>query len=233
MPSHRTSEDLQLAKWRSTPILWNAGLDVDGLQAMLTLLAINGEPPRLRINTASDLSFIPLEISLARLIRDHTAERRLRYGTAIDDRVTYFTDGDSWGEAVSSWLIAEIAGENAQPVLEKPPEGTPDREIGRVAHLIFHFLRYFPKHPATEGVLQLLFSLPPVFVLDAHALTSAVIYNPNLRNTIPQLGDYEIYGQFHRIVRRIDSPKALYRDVEMERVSDANIAAILAFLRRS
>jgi hypothetical protein len=228
----RESHD-ELAKWRSTPILWNAGLDVDGLQAMLTLLAINGEPPRLRVNTARDLSFIPLEISLARLIRDNPTEKRLRYGTAISDRITYFADGDSWGEAVSSWLIAEIVGESAQPMLEEPPEGTPQDEIVRVARLIFHFLRYFNRHPATEDVLRFLFSLPPVFDFDVHALTSAVIYNPDLRNTIPQLGDYEIYGQFQRIVRRIDSPKALYRNVEMTRVSDANIAAILAFLRKS
>jgi hypothetical protein len=222
----------ELAKWRGTPNLWNAGLDVDGLQAMLTLLAIGGEPPRLRVNTARDLSFIPLEISLARLIRDNKAEKRLRYGTAISDRVTYFADGDSWGEVMSSWLIAEIAGEDVQPMFEKPPEGTPQHEIVRVAHLIFHFLRHFTRHPATEDVLRLLFSLPPVFDFDAHALTSAVIYDPNLRNTIPQLADHEIYGEYERIVRRIDSPKALYRNVEMKRVSDANIAAILAFVRK-
>lgn len=227
----RASHD-ELAKWRSTPILWNAGLDVDGLQAMLTLLAIDDEPPRLRVNTARDLSFIPLEISLARLIRDNITERRLRYGTAIYDRVTYFADGDSWGEAMSSWLIAQIAGEDARPMLEEPPEGTPQAEIVRVAGLIFHFLTYFIRHPATEDLLRFLFSLPPVFDFDAHALTTAVIYNPDLRNTIPQLGQYEIYGQYQRIVRRIDSPKALYRNVEMERVSDANIAAILAFLRK-
>jgi hypothetical protein len=222
-----------LAKWRSTPGLWKAGLDADSLQAMLKMVEIYGDPPSLRVNTARDLSFIPMDISIARLIRDHVTEKRLRYGAAIFDKMAYFSEGDSWGDAISSWLVAEIAGEALPPVIENPPRGTPDQEVKRVAELIFRFLSHLSGHPATEDLLRLLFSLPQVFDYDSRALTLAVIDNPDLRYAIPGLANHEIYGQYQRIVRRIDSPKALYRDVELERVSDANVAAILAFQRKT
>ena len=58
---------------------------------MLTLLEVAGTPPRICVNER-DLNLIPFELSLARLIGDEATEKRLRYGTAIYDEVTYYFD---------------------------------------------------------------------------------------------------------------------------------------------
>lgn len=90
-----------LEEWRVTPLLWKSSLGTDGLRAMLTLLEMAGSPPRLYTNKR-DLSFIPFELSLARLIGDEVTEKRLRYGTAIYDEVTYYFDAASWADMMSS-----------------------------------------------------------------------------------------------------------------------------------
>lgn len=130
--------DDALARWRSTPSLWKSGLDVDGLQAMLTTVGINGEPPRLRVNIDRDLPLMPLEISLARLVRDYTTETHLRYGAPI---------------------FAAIVGENPEPLIRQSLEGTSDDEIARIESLISILLRAEEKAPYQEDLLKLLFSL--------------------------------------------------------------------------
>ena len=79
-----------MTEWRTTPLLWKSSLDTDGLESMLTLLELIPGQSRLRANK-NDLGYIPFEISLARLIGDGVTEKRLRYGTAIFDRVTYYS----------------------------------------------------------------------------------------------------------------------------------------------
>ena len=116
-----------LEEWKITPLLWKAGLDTDGLRAMLTLLEVAGSPPRLDYNIR-DLSLIPFELSLARLIGDEVTEKRLRYGTAIYDEVTYYFDVASWVDMMNSWLIPAIAGIGRVPEsLPAPPKETSTR----------------------------------------------------------------------------------------------------------
>ena len=66
-----------LGEWKVTPLLWRSGLDTDGLRAMLTLLDVAGLPPRICVNE-QDTNLMPFELSLARLIGDEAAEKRLR-----------------------------------------------------------------------------------------------------------------------------------------------------------
>jgi hypothetical protein len=224
----RTSGD-SLAKWHGTPILWKAGLDADGLQAMLTAIEMSGKPPRLHAKVDRSSTRMPLEISLARLVNDVATEVYLRYGAASTG-VTYFIDGDSWGDAMSSWLNAAIVGGTYTPLLAEPPEQTPDDQILNVAERIFRFLRCTDRSQVHEGLLRLLFSLPRKFDIDRRALATAVIFNPNLRTTIPELAEDEVYGQYSTIVKAMTAPKIKYAVVNLSRLSDANIAAILEFM---
>ena len=218
-----------LAKWQGTPILWKAGLDADGLQAMLTAIEISGKPPRLHADVTHNSTAMPLEISLARLVSDAGTEANLRYGVASAG-VTYFIDGDSWGDAMSSWLNAAIAGDPYTSLLADPPVETPDDQIAHVAEKIFRFLRCTDRSQVHEGLLRLLFSLPQEFDLDRRALATAVIFNPDLRSTIPELADYEVYGQYSTIIELMASSKVKHAVVNLNHLSDANVAAILEFM---
>lgn len=197
--------DMVLNEWRGTPLLWRAGLDTDGLRAMLSLVGVAGSPPTLYLKQLN-LSGAPTELSLARIIGDEATEKRLRYGMAIHDGeiITY---GDStWTDTMSMWLIPAIAGIGGVPKsLSPPPEGTPDEDIVKVAGLIFAYLRstsYNP--PRYKRILQLLFQLPPVFELDERALTAVAINSPDLREVVPELQNFEIYGHYAEVVRRAD-----------------------------
>jgi hypothetical protein len=205
-----------LEEWRVTPLLWKAGLDTDGLRAMLTLLEMTGAPPRLAASKR-DLSLMPFELSLARLIGDEATEMRLRYGTAIHDEVTYYYDFQSWADMMSSWLIPAIAGISGVPeTLPAPPPRTPDKDIAKIAEFIFEYLRASSRERTARGkmlhhhdpepirVLQLLFKMPTVFEMDKLALTAAVLGRPSIRERVPELQNFELYGHYAEIVRRAD-----------------------------
>ena len=194
-----------LQEWRVTPLLWRAGLDTDGLRAILTTIKMGYSPPIL-FDGRDELSLMPSELALARLIGDEAAEKRLRYGTAIYDEMTYFYEVESWTDMTKSWLIPAIAGIGRVPTLiPTPPTGTPDGEIVEVAELIFKYLRSSSYHePWYKRVLKLLFDMPPVFRMDELALTAAVIGRPGLRDAVPELQNFEIYGHYAEIVRRAD-----------------------------
>ena len=195
----------RLEEWRVTPLLWKAGLDTDGFVAMLTLLEVAGSPPRIYVNKR-DLNLIPFELSLARLVGDDVTERRLRYGTAIYDEVTYYFDVRSWVDMMHSWLIPAIAGIDCVPQrLPTPPKATADEDIAEVAKLIFKYLRSGSYSETNyRAVLRLLFNMPDVFEIDALALTAAAIGRPGLREAIPELENFDLYGNYAEIVRRAD-----------------------------
>jgi hypothetical protein len=204
------------AEWKVTPLLWKAGLDIDGLRAMLTFLMLEGSPPRLNTNER-DLSLMPFELSLARLTGDEITEKRLRYGTAIYDGVTYYFDEASWADMIKSWLIAAIAGIDRMPEsLPDPPEGTSYGDTIEVVRLIFKYLRASRYDESRyKQVLQLLFKILPRYgfdySIDQYALTVAVIGRPELREAVPELQDFEFYGRYAEIVRRAD-----HRDLTSE-----------------
>lgn len=221
--------------WKVTPLLWNSSLDTDGLVAMLTLIEAAGTPPRLRINKR-DLRLIPFALSLARLIGDEATERRLRYGTAIGDEVTYYFDDRSWADMMRSWLIPAIAGINCVPQrLPAPPEGTPDEEIAEVANLIFKYLRSSSYSETNyRTVLQMLFKLPDVFKMDSLALTAAAIGRAGLREAVPELENFDLYGNYAEIVRRADGRFLTSKDqiTHWKDPSDHVVYAIEDILRK-
>ena len=104
------------------------------------------------------------------------------------------------------WLIPAIAGMGRVPEsLPSPPSGTPDEDIIGVVELIFQYLRSTSYHePRYKRVLQLLFTMPPVYKIDELALTAAVIGRPGLREAVPELQNFEIYGHYAEIVHRAD-----------------------------
>ena len=228
----RVPRHAALGEWKGTPLLWRSGLDADGLRAMLTLLEVAGSPPRLYTNK-HDLSLIPFELSLARLIGDAMTEKRLRYGTAICDEVTYFFDVASWADMMKSWLIPAIAGIGGVPEqLPTPPEGTPNKDVAEIAKLIFDYLRA-PSYDelSYQRILRLLFLLPRVFQIDPLALTSAALGRPQLRAAVPELQNFAIYGEYAEIVRRGDD-KPAYRFPPLEDPSNETIAMIKVALAK-
>lgn len=58
--------------------------------------------------------------------------------------------------------------------------------------------------PSYKRVLQLLFKMPAVFKIDELALTAAAIGRPGLREVVPELRNFEVYGNYAEIVRRAD-----------------------------
>jgi hypothetical protein len=176
-------------------------------RAMLTLVEVGGSPPRLDVNV-HDLSLIPFELSLAQLTGDEVTEKRLRYGTAIYDEVTYYFDAGSWADMMKSWLIPAISRIGRVPEsLPTPPEGTPNKDITEVAMLIFRYLRSNPRYESPYvQVLQLLFKMLAVFQIDIDelALTIAAMGRPKLRQEVPELQNLEIYGRYAEVVRRAD-----------------------------
>ena len=204
-----------LEEWKVTPLLWKAGLDTDGLRAMLTHLEVAGSSPRLDCNKR-DLGLMPSELLLARLTGDEVTERRLRYGTAIYDEVSYYFDDASWTDMMRSWLIPAIAGIDRMPAsLPAPPTGTPYVDITRVAGLIFKYLLSSPYDESRYiRVLQLLFKILADFQLDIDklALTAAAIGRPSLREAVPELQNFEIYGYYAEIVRHADNTDLLSKD---------------------
>jgi hypothetical protein len=109
---------------------------------------------------------------------------------------------------MKSWLIPAIAGIGRVPEsLPTPPKGTLNEDIAEVAMLIFRYLRSTSNHESHHvRVLQLLFKMLAVFQfdIDTMALTTAAIGRPGLREAIPELQDFEIYGNYAEIVRRAD-----------------------------
>jgi hypothetical protein len=192
-----------LAAWSITPNLWKACLDLDSLRAMLTTVELSGEPPNLRANTERDLALIPFEVSLARLIGDLITEKRLRYGTAMVDGVTYYEEGDSWVDAMASRLIPAIGGTHIpMQTLPAPPEETTKGEISYVAELIFRYLKTTPYRESDyECVLGLLFALPSTFDFDHLALTVAALGRSKLWRVVPKLQDLKVFGPYSDVMR--------------------------------
>jgi hypothetical protein len=215
-----------LASWQRTPSLWRTGLDADGLQAMLTVLELDGTPPRLQ-TTDRELANVPFEVALARLSRDKPMEARLRYGTAIVDGISYYYEGDSWVDAMSSRLIPAIAGQvSSQIIMAPPPDETAEANIRRIADLIFMFLRSRDAdHTADATLLEFLFDLPDVYEIDELALTVATLSDPDLRNRVHQLQNWNNYGKYAAIVRRDLTSKKL-PSIGRHRLSDEAIAAV-------
>jgi len=185
-------------------MLWQSGLDYDGMKALLSTLVLMPEVPALRMPAAGELLGDD-EILVARLMGDKALERRVRYGLAIVDgraRSVGYTSRD-WADLTSAALIPLIAGAELKEYQIIPPPADVDaRDLHFIATLIFSYLKTVGAVdlPATARITRLLFALPRVFDMDEYALARAVIANPGLPNEVPQLRNPEVYGEYYRLV---------------------------------
>ena len=196
-----------LELWRSTAMLWKAGLDADGLQSMLETVELSDEQTLISANayiqvfskkSQIDVQSVWNEISLARLTANRSMERQLRYGAAMVGHYyyQYGNEAGSWRDLMASWLISLIAGKPADEILIEAPEGTPDNDIRMVAGLIFRYLRTasYDKE-RDQRIIEYLFRLPLVFEIDQIALTARVNNEPRLAHEIPALANADLYGR--------------------------------------
>ena len=114
-PSKIWAED-NSAMWRSTVTLWHSGLDLDGFQAITSILKRDEGLIRL-MRPEEIMSAEWTDLLQMRLIGDTEAESRLRFGMAAYDRALYRQPGDSWKEVVLSALIPAISLSVNAPIL--------------------------------------------------------------------------------------------------------------------
>jgi NACHT domain len=206
----------ELGQWRSTVRLWQAGLDADGLSAMLTL-QVAGAPPGVRrdaiVVTSLDGTLESMkEILLARLAADPGMEQRTRYGAEIWDGLHYEgLDGPSIHDCLSG-LIPAIVGRKAQIEVSRLPGDVSAEDARLAAALIFNYLRVAePEGPAAAYLVRALFSLPREFTFDTHALARAVIVNPSLADAAPELRDPKFYGDAYAVIAAVGPADLLAR----------------------
>jgi hypothetical protein len=215
------------AWWQSTVMLWRAGLDASGLQALLCTVEFVKDPfDSVRSSQFDYLARRASEISLARLVNDGATEASLRYGMAITEQLSYYVVGDSWVDAMASWLIPGIAGVSVYPVFPPPPGSVQASEVSIIAGHIFKFLRSRDAdHSLDADLIRFLFDLPSVFRVDQLALTIAVLSNPDLLAAVPKLKGTRIYGQYAAIARRARRPKGSHGS-KLSKLSDDAVAAV-------
>ena len=197
-----------LAQWRSTVLLWQAGLDPDGLGSVLSGLALDvSDPPRVRdaAPTVAILSgnFARInDIFLARLLGDQAMEARIRYGAAVVEEFHYRDDlnhaaePSRWIHEFATTMIPVLAGLRPPYLLQGPPGGISHHDAQVAAGLILRYLDSASSdlELAVPLVQILLFELPQVFEMNPTALARAVLRDPQLLHVIPVLRNPDIYG---------------------------------------
>ena len=246
----RIQNDGTLEQWRSTVMLWKAGLDADGMQSMLATVQLsssqrsidpNPESPKVALlDNFTDQSVVD-EISLARLIDDHRMEHRLRYGSAIIDHLICTYNNDDWVHQMASWLIPAIAGKKVGYVIERPPEGTQPADLGIIAALIF---RYFKTARADSqrdnALLRLLYDLPGDFLTDGLTLATLSSYMSDVPEDTPEPSNPDVYSKYVAMVhgitrkekeRRHDSLEEIVPRIDWAEIPDGAAQVIGALLR--
>jgi hypothetical protein len=86
---------------------------------------------------------------------------------------------------MASWLIPAIAGWQAAPNLQSPPEGTTWEDLTLVADLIFAFLRRSNGNDMfSREALEILVKMPSEFI-EIPGIVSIVQSNPELLESVP------------------------------------------------
>jgi hypothetical protein len=218
--------DGTLPQWRSTVMLWKAGLDADGLQSMLATVGLSRSPLSVGVNTGTLVEVFdsdnrrPVgtdEISLARLISEQYMEQRLRYGFAILDNYLAVYPDDVWMDKMASWLIPVIAGYDRNDIIADPPEGTPDDDISFTARLIFRYFRAAKADGRRDkNLIRLLFRLPAVFEFDRLVVAAlAISYDNPFAEEFPELENAAVYGPYRELIRRARAFEEIRLDDEM------------------
>ena len=108
---------------------------------------------------------------------------------------------------MASWLIPSIVGIDTSIItsiiIVEPPAGTPDRDIAEIARLIFRYLRSPGRKNSTVtiGLVELIFSMPPVFDMDELAFVTAVLADSELTFAVPRLTSNQVFGRYAKLAR--------------------------------
>jgi NACHT domain len=211
----RTPGD-KLTQWRSMVQLWRAGLDADGLSALLSL-QVTGAPPSVRwaaiVVTSLEGTLESMkEILLARLAADPGLEQRLRYGAEIVDGLHYEGLGSPSIHDCLSGLISVIVGRKGKIEVSHLPGDVSAADARLAAALIFNYLRTANlTEPAAVHLVRVLCALPREFSFDTYALARAVIVNPSLADAAPELLDPKFYGDAYAVIAAVGSADLLAR----------------------
>lgn len=212
-----------LAQWRSTVLLWQAGLDPDGLRSVLSSLALDvADSPRVRAATptlavlSGDFARVN-DIFLAGLLGDRHMKERIRHGAAIAEDFYYRDDFNhaaepsQWIHEFATTMIPVLAGLQPPYSLQGPPQGLSHHDAQVAAGLI---LRYFDRASSDAELdiplmRMLLFELPQVFEIDNFTIARAVLRNPQLLKAMPALRNPEIYGNAYHVLLLLASDDLL------------------------
>ena len=229
----RESDDA-LREWQSTVMLWRAGLDSDGQQAMTAALTVDGnsvEFSRMAMaiyNADKDLQ----DVNFAQLMGDKRLEDRIRFGMAIRDQQYYVRMDDSdWANSNYSWVIPNIAGVQSEWALPAIGDASnfpvDDGSVAKIAKLFMRLIKTRGvSHDSEIRLITQLFEMPRVFEFDGYALAAAVIRNPQLAKEIPQLRESEAYGQAYSLLCVL----GLDKELRITGMSSASNQALLAWL---
>ncbi|MEO6085896.1 MAG: AAA family ATPase [Umezawaea sp.] len=136
-----------LGQWHSTVSLWEAGMDAQGFQSMLTAFRYSEGVFHAHVEPFV-LSVPPIEVQRARIRGERDLERRLRTGLAIHDQLHYLTDtwfdefrAEDWLHYTEGWLMAAFfADARYTPELSlEIPSGVSDearRAVSVTAHML-------------------------------------------------------------------------------------------------
>jgi hypothetical protein len=223
-----------LLYWQSTVRLWQAGLDLNGFQTMISMLQLASEPDGIILGLyhTRESQGAAADIALCRLVRDTHVERRLRYGAAVTEGYAYSNDGSSWYDTMASSLISISIGKETRLAPEAPPAGTTDEEIASIASLIFCCLRSDLCGPGhDEKLIRLLSNLPDEYRNDPLALAGAVLRNPGLPVEFPELQQPEVFGQYAGIVASVRST-ILPKDMDLKNPGKETVVTVRNILTK-
>jgi hypothetical protein len=204
--------------WRSTVVLWRSGLEPDGFQAILSILAL-GEAV-IRPRQAQEM--MPTEwvdLLQARLVSDKEAESRLRFGMAVYDRALYSEPGDIWEEVNLSTLIPAISLPGIKmPILLQKQQNQQNQHSGHLAGSGRSEVGFDGYDMATllqmssrllvlksgklsasevQTIIEWMLSLPDEMYKQysyvSYGFASAISFYPELLDSIPELDDAKLY----------------------------------------
>ncbi|MFI7061859.1 NACHT domain-containing protein [Kribbella sp. NPDC050124] len=184
----------ELDAWRSMVNLWQAGLDVDGWQAMLSSLEWEGH--RLFISDGHGVLHAALaDLHRAQLARDPDGAARVRLGAALYDKVGYLSAEADWPLSTISWFIPVTVGLGEPVDLPfGPPGDLTAGERTAVATQICLLLRArrLP-YAFVRSVVELYLELVSEAAVDSVALALAVSDWPELLRELPTLRQPVLY----------------------------------------
>jgi hypothetical protein len=188
-----------LTAWRSTLALWQAGLDTDAWQAILSTLSYGDG----RLGLLDEFDVFPSELAAlasARLAGDRDTERRLRFGVALTDNVHYALPGDQPEDVMYAWLASALTRREVAGFRSEIPDFSWDdiaehdriRIIGMI-EMVLKTRTFAATRQQLADLLRLVLDHSPDGRPDPYALLIAIKAHPALLSEIPELRNPGLY----------------------------------------